>query len=257
MSLRHLSVLAALVCLAVLPGRADEVAERWVTKARAYLGTDAALNAVRSLHYQGSFAGTEQVPDPADPQKTTEQPVRVGIDILFQQPMQQRQILKSDRVERVTALDDYDAWERVIDLTGKNNSRLTLLDARSTKSLRATTIENLSFYSNRLTGSRKAEYLGEETVDGVACVKLSFSHGGSIVFTRYFDQATGRLIKTVVEGGGEIREEGEMIVNGVRFPKKVINRTSSGRSTTITFEKITVNEMFPPETFAVPSVAGR
>lgn len=252
MSLRQFTAIAATVLLAALPGRADEAADRWVTKARSYLGSDAALDAVRSLHFQGSFAGTEQVPDPADPQKTIEQPVRVTIDIIFQHPMQQRQILKSDRVERVTALDGYDAWERVADLTGKNNARLTLLDAMSVKRLRATTIENLSFYSDRAAGSRQVQFLGEETVDGVACVKLSFVHGSNIVFLRYFDQTSGHLVKTVVEGGGEIREEGEIFVNGVRFPKKVINKAPSGRSTTITFEQVFVNESFPAETFAVP-----
>ena len=256
MSPRHFTVIAATVLLAALPGRADEVADRWVAKARSYLGSDATLDAVRSLHFQGSFAGTEQVPDPADPQKSVEQPVRVSIDIIFQQPMQQRQILRSDRVERVTALDGYDGWERVADLTGKNNARLTLLDTMSIKRLRATTIENLSFYSGR-SNARQVEFLGEETVDGVACAKLSFTHGGNIVFLRYFEQSSGRLVKTVVEGGGEIREEGEFIVSGVRFPKKVINKSSSGRSTTITFEQIAVNESFPADTFAVPTVGSR
>ena len=254
MSFRHLYAFAAVALLAALPVRADEVAEQWVAKARAHLGSDAALDAVHSLRFQGSFAGTEQVPDPTDAKKTIEQPVRVGIDIIFQQPMQQRQVIRSERVERVTALDGYDGWEKVEDLTGKNSPRLTLLDAMSIKRLRATTIENLSFYAGRAAGSRQVQYLGEETVDGIICVKLSFTHGGNIVFLRYFDRASGHLVKTVVEGGGEIREEGELIVSGVRFPKKVTNKSSSGRSTTITFDQIIVNESFPAEFFAVPSV---
>ncbi|MEJ1971363.1 MAG: hypothetical protein WDM96_02265 [Lacunisphaera sp.] len=186
MSPRYLTVLAVTVLLAALPGRADEATDRWVAKARAYLGNAAALDAVRSLHFQGSFPSTEQAPDPADPQKTVEQPVRVTIDIIFQQPMRQRQVLRSDRVERVTALDGYDGWERVADLTGKNAARLTLLDAMSIKRLRATTIENLSFYSNRAGSSRQVQFLGEETVDGVPCAKLSFTHGGNIVFSPVF-----------------------------------------------------------------------
>src|SRR6478736_3493219 len=255
MNLRYLSVFAAAGLLMALPIRADEVANQWVAKARAYLGSDAALDAVHSLRFQGSFAGTEQVPDPADPKKVIEQPVTVSIDIIFQQPMQQRQIIRSDRIERVTGLDGYDGWERVADLTGKNNARLNLLDASNIKRLRAATIENLSFYGKQGAGSREVQFLGEQTVDDVACVKLSFIHGGNIAFFRYFEQATGRLMKTEVEGGGEIREEGEMFAGGIRFPKKVINKTSNGRSTTITFEQVTVNESFPAETFVVPSIA--
>jgi len=257
MSFRSLSVLAVTLLATALPIRADEVADQWVDKARAYLGSEAALDAVRSLRFQGSFTGTEQVPDPADPQKTVEQPVQVVIDIIFQQPMQQRQVIRSERVERLTALDGYDAWEQVVDLTGKNKPRVALLDTMSIKRLRATTVENLSFYSDRRAAMRRVQFLGEETVDGVACVKLAFTHASNITFLRYFDRANGHLVKTVVEGGGEIREEGEMVVEGIRFPQKVINTSAAGRSTTITFDRVTVNEVFPAENFAVPTVPGR
>lgn len=257
MRLRVLSACATALVLAVLTGRADEVTERWIAKARAYLGKDAALDAVRSLHFQGSFAGTEQVPDPDNPKKSIEQPVKVSIDIIFQRPAQQRQILRSDRIERTTGLDDYDGWERVIDLAGKAPAQLTLLDAPSIKRLRATTIENLSFYSTRYSTARRIEFQGEESVDGTACVKLLFVHGPGITFIRYFDKATGRLVKTQVNGGGEIREEGEMVVEGVRFPKRVINQSAGGRTTAITFEKVTINETFPAEAFAVPAVTLR
>lgn len=255
MKLRRLSAIAAAVLMVVLPIRADDVANQWVAKARAYLGSNAALDAVHSLRFQGSFAGTEQVPDPNDSKKMIEQPVQVAIDIIFQQPMQQRQVIRSDRVERVTALDGYDAWEQVVDLSGKNKPRVTLLDAMSIKRLRATTVENLSFYADRLASMRQVRLLGEETVDGVICGKLSFTHASGITFIRYFDRASGRIVKTVVEGGGEIREEGEMIVNGIRFPQKVINTAPNGRSTTITFDKVTVNEPFAAESFAVPTLA--
>jgi hypothetical protein len=251
--LRRLYSALGLLLLGVLPAAGADDVGPWIAKARAYLGTEQALNSVRSLHFQGSFAGTEQVPDPADPKKTIEQPVKVGIDIAFQAPMQQRQVLKSDKLERVTALDGYDAWERVAETGGKGAARLTLLDGPSIKRLRATTIENLSFYSNRSSDSRKIRLDGDVTVDGVECVKVVFTHSDSIAFIRFFEKATGRLVKTEVGGGGEIREEGEIIVNGVRFPRKVMNKSLNGRMTTITFDKITVNEAFPVSTFAVPT----
>ncbi len=253
MSVRRLSLLFAVLAWTGNFASADE-ADRWIAKARSYLGTESALNAVRSLHFEGSFAGTEQVPDPADPKKTIEQPVKVKIDIVFQQPMQQRQILRSDKIERTTGLDNYDGWERVAELGGKKGSRLVLLDAGGIKRLRATTIENLSFYSVRGPNARKVQVVGDVNVEGVACVKLSFRHSDAIVFHRYFEKATGRLVKTEIEGGGEIREEGEMIINGVRFPRRVVNKSLNGRSTTITFDKVTVNEKFPAELFAVPSL---
>ncbi len=255
--LRRFFPVLGLLLLGVLPAAAADEADQWIAKARSYLGSESALNAVRSLHFQGSFAGTEQVPDPADPKKTIEQPVKVGIDIAFQLPMQQRQVLKSDKLQRVTALDGYDGWERVSDASGKSAARLTLLDGPSIKRLRATTLENLSFYSNRRGSSRKVRLDGDVTVDGVDCVKVVFVHSDNIMFARFFEKATGRLVKTEVSGGGEIREEGEIIVNGVRFPRKVMNKSQNGRVTTITFDKISVNEVFPADTFAVPSFGSK
>lgn len=252
MNLRRVCAAFALTLAAGAAAVAQETAAQWVAKARSFLGTEAALNRVTSLHFEGSFEGSERAPDPADPTKTIERPVHVAIDIIFQKPMQHRQTLRSEKIERTTGLDGYDGWERVIDKSPNGTTRLALLDGASIKRLRAATVENLSFYSDR-DGARQVDLAGDATVDGIACAKLVFRHGDNIAFTRYFDRSTGRLVKTEIEGGAEIREEGELQVNGVRFPKKVINRTSGGRTTTITFDKITVNETFAPDTFGVPS----
>ena len=60
---------------------------------------------------------------------------------------------------------------------------------------------------------------------------LVFIHSDEIIFTRYFDKANGRLVKTVTDNKSEIREEGEIIVSGIRFPRKahqpVARRTGS------------------------------
>ena len=81
---------------------------------------------------------------------------------------------------------------------------------------------------------------------------LAFIHPGNISFNRYFEKGTARLLKSVTENGGEIREEGELMVNGIRFPKTLINKSPDGQSATITFESIKVNEPLPAGDFAVP-----
>ena len=55
----------------------------------------------------------------------------------------------------------------------------------------------------------KIEDLGTANVEGVACQKIAFIHGPNIVFTRYFETATGRLVLTETEAGGVIRERME------------------------------------------------
>lgn len=257
MTVRSFFVWIAAAAAVLTAHAADEATDRWIAKARSFVGPEATLAAITSLHFEGSFEGMEQIPDAADPTKLVEKPVKVSIDIVFQRPMQQRQIIRTDLIERITALDDYDGWERVVDLAGKRGRRVLLLDVAGIKRLRATTVENLSFFTDRGWGSRKVQYVGDATLDGVACAKLAFTHSDNITFIRYFDQATGRLMKTEVENGGEIREEGELIVDGVRFPHRVVNKTASGKSTIITFDKVTINQVFPPETFAVPPIDSR
>jgi len=253
MFVRRLYTLVVFAAAAVLPVAADP-ADEWVSKARAFLGADGALKAVKSLHFEGSIDTQERIPDPADATKTIERPLHLAIDIVFQKPMQQRQILRSDQVERTTALDGYDGWERISDRTNRTRPRILLLDSTNIKRLRATTVENLSFYAKPDQDSREVRLLGDATVEGLACVKLSFTHGNGTVFLRTFDKATGRLVKTEIQNGGEIREEGEMFVSGIRFPRKVLNKSADGRVTVISFDKVTVGESFPAETFAVPSL---
>jgi outer membrane lipoprotein-sorting protein len=82
-------------------------------------------------------------------------------------------------------------------------------------------------------------------------VMVAFIHPNNIVFTRWFDQKTGELLQTQTESGGLIREEGEIKVNGIRFPKKIVT-TINGKSSSITFTKIQVNQSFPESLFEVP-----
>lgn len=257
MKVRFAFLLSALFSALTLSALADPQTDAWITKARAALGSDSALDAVRTVHFTGTLETTQQVPSKADPKVLTAEPLRLGIDIVFQKPYQQRIVLRSDRVVETTALDGYDGWVRRADAAREDQWQLTLLDPEQIKRLRANTWENLAFYRGIEQRGGKVEFQGDATVDGKACVKLLFRHADNIHFTRYFDKATGLLVKTVTEAGGEIREEGETVIKGVRYPKKLINKTATGEVTTITFDSIRVNETIPAGDFAVPTLLPR
>jgi hypothetical protein len=222
---------------AVLPATA-QTAEQWIARARARRGSESALQGVTSIH----FIGTIDI-DGANQR---------AMDIVFQKPMQQRFTFTSPELIEVLALDDYDAWQKRINPKNPAQWQLTLLDAAQTKRLRAQVWDNLNFLRGieKLRGSVTVG--GDATVDGLACVKLVFTYNDNIVLTRYYDKATARLVKTETEAGVEIREEGEMFVNGIRFARKVSNREKSGRTVTLNFEKVILNETFPASDFAVP-----
>jgi len=249
--LRFAALLAVSAPLVLADARTDE----WIAKGRAALGSEQALEAISSVRYIGTLDTTEKVADKDNPAKTVERPLRLAIDIVFQKPCQQRIILRSDKILETTALDDYDGWVRRAEIGKDDQWQLTLLDSAQIRRLRANTWENLAFYRGLEKQGGSVEYQGEATVEDKPCVILAFLHGENISFLRYFEKTTGRLMKTVTENGGEIREQGEIFVQGVRFPKTLINKGANGQVTTITFDSIKVNEPLPAGDFVVPALA--
>jgi len=241
-----LRFLAVAVAVLTVFARAAELPI--ITKARARLGSEAAIGDLKSIHYVGTLVTT----DPADPSKQQ----RAAIEIVFQKNDQQRITTTYDQLIETTSLDGYDAWQRKQDPTDPTTWQQTLQGADQIKRLRANTWETLAFFRGLETRGGRIEDQGAVTIDGVACQKVAFIHAENIIFYRYFDLATGRLTLTETEAGGTLREQGELIAAGLRFPKSLVTTTKNPagkvQSVTITVEKITVNEVFPASFFAVP-----
>ena len=228
-------VFVALASLS-LAGPVDDM----IAKARAYLGPEEALDGVRTIHFKGTLE--------------LDANTRVPIDIVFQKDNRQRITASAEKVIETTALDGYDAWQKRADATAPTRWQLTLLDAQQVKKLRANTWENLHFFKGIEKRGGRVEHGGESNVEGRACIKLTYYHTDAIWFARYFDKTTGKLVKTVTDNGSEIREEGEMLVDGIRFPKKVISKSPNGQVTTITFDRLELNKPVPASEFAVPNL---
>lgn len=242
---------ATAACVALLLTAAASAQTAIINKARSHLGPEAALDAVKSVHYKGTMVAG----DPADPATQ----VRATMDIIFQKD-RQRIVATDQKFTEITALDGYEAWQRTSEVADPSKFRQTLLTTDRVKALRATSWENLSFFRGIEKVGGRLDVLEPVTIDGVLCHKVAFIHSPIIVFTRYFDQATGRLVMTELGTTTTIREEGEMTVGNIRFPKSIIteSKNSSGkvvRKTTITFDEIKLNETFPDSLFAFPGMA--
>ena len=253
MNVRPATLAALFFSLAVLAARADTVPQ-CIARARAYLGTESALTAVTSIAYTGTLEGVERVPSPEDKTKLIERPAKVSTKIIFQKPYRQRIMLTRPNTIEITALDGYDGWSKTINAANPADWRVRLLDARQIKTLRANTWENLYFYGGIEKKGGTVEMGPESVEDGVACVRLNFVHDANNTFARFFDKATGRLVKTLTENGTEIHEDGEIVVNGVRFPKKIFQKAPNGQVTTINFDQVEVNQNAPDSDFVVPSL---
>ncbi len=248
--------LLALVALA-LPVVVSAAEPPIVARARARLGSDAALDSVKSLH----FFGTLTIVDAKDPAKTS----TGKVEMIFQKPDQQKITVTYDKpaqagehpLVETTALDAYEGWTKLQDSTDATKWRMTLLDATRVKQLRASTWESLNYFRGLERAGGRVEDLGAATQDGVACQKIAFCHASGTVFYRYFDTATARLVATEMDNSMAIRESGEMTANGIKFPKTSITTQGAGdkKSTvTITYDKVLVNETFPAAQFAMPAI---
>jgi len=216
--------------------------EATITKARRYVGPEAVLEQVRSVHFVGTL--------------TTDSNQKVLIEIIFQKPYRQRIVTTSADKTEITALDDYEGWQRIEDLKDRGRWRMKLLTKEQVTRLRANTWENLAFFRGLESRGGRVEALGDVILEGRSAHKLRFIHSTGSVFTRYFDADSGKLVLTETEQGGRIREEGEILVEGLRFPQKIVTTTMGEggreRSVTILFDRVTVNEDFAATEFAVP-----
>jgi hypothetical protein len=253
MSLRSTSLLSTLLFLVCAASGLARV-EDTLRQARAYLGPDAVLDQVQSLRFFGSLSTIEDTPEGP-------RPVTAQVEILFQRPMFQRIVATSTGRVETTALDDYEGWQRVVDPANPTNWQLTLLAVDQVKRLRANTWENLAFYRGIERRGGRIEDRGFEQINGQRAHKLAFIHAPDIIFHRYFDARTGRLLLTETEAGGRIREEGEIRAGGIRFPARVITSNTlpdgTERAVTVTFDRIEVNQPVSPQTFAMPPLSGR
>jgi hypothetical protein len=242
------------VALVVASPLRAETTEQWIAKARAYLGSESALNEVTTIHFTGTLETLRQAPASDGKNRPADQLEKLPVEIVFQKPYQQQMTVTRPGSIDTMVLDDYDGWSKSTVRQNPKQWQVTLLDAQEIRQLRANTWENLSFFSGLDKNGGKVQLGDEVTVDGVACAKLSFIHSDRIVFHRYFDKTTGRLVKTETANGSEIREEGEMTVNGIRFPRKIVNKAATGQVTTIVFDTVVLNERIPAADFAVPSL---
>ena len=244
-------ILLALAGFALLPAGAAE--PDIIAKARAYLGGEAALDRVTSLHYVGKLTLEEG--------GKAAETGPVSVEIIFQKPSRQRSVIAAEKRVETTVLDGFDGWAKVQDPADPTRWNMSLMEADQIRSLRANVAENLSFFRNRDSRHCTIEDLGAAVVDGVSCHKVGYVYSAEVAFIRYFDVATGRLVLTETAQGETIREQGEFIAGGVKLPRTLITTLrrpdGSEQRVTIEFEKVTVNETFPDSLFAMPSLGGQ
>lgn len=221
--------------------QAAPATEEVIAKAREFLGGDAALDEIRSIYYEADF--------------TTAEGEKGTLKIIFQKPLQQRVEVVRGEVGEVTALNDFDGWRKAFDVTDERKWSMTLLESAKIRELQANTWENLNFFRGIEKRRGWIEEKGLTEVDGRQSMELVFHHPQGVRFIRFFDVETGRLLKTETHEGAEIRETGEIRVNGVLFPETITMSREGEVLNEIRFREVKLNERFDDSLFDVPSLA--
>ncbi len=221
------------------PAGGELATEEIIALARSYLASDDRLEQVTTIKFRGVL---ELLSDGS----------ARDVTILLKKPLMQRREVYGEHVTERTAINDFDGWIQLVNNANPSDWSMNYLQTPEMKRLRANTVENLYFYEgiDRLRGEIVNE--GKVRKDGRDAYFLVFRYDEDIFFERYFDSETGELISTIVDDGSEMKEIGEFIVNGIKFPEKIVSLRNGDIINSFVFLDIQVNEEIDDAQFNPP-----
>jgi len=219
----------------------EEIIQSTIELARSYVGPDEKLDAIESVHYKGSLLYSSG---------------DLGtIEMVYQKPMRHRMVAVIGGRKEISVLDGSEGWttfERVVDSVPLS---MEIFDPIRILIMQASVREAFSFFRKPNIRNGEITYEGKETVKGRECVVLTYYHGDGIAYQRYIDAETGQVHKTLDSKGVEYLEEGELMVDGLRFPKKMVSTFSTAigsQSMEFAYSSIALNKKLPESDFVMP-----
>lgn len=233
----------AVLCVA-MAARAATPAETLVTKARAALGGEAALNAVHALRFEVSAADAEGK--------------SLGVIISeYKEPMKLREIdYTHEATEIVSAIDGAEG-HRVMRRLDSGARRMEIMPTSEVDARRDFALSNLHLMAVPSPARGVVETEPGREIDGVKCDTLAYKYHSGIVLRRFVEAGTGRLVATRVDFNGKAGDlmvnKGEQIVSGIRFPKEIVILNAEGKTLRkLAISKIEVNPALDDKSFATP-----
>ena len=224
-----------------LDSEKELTAEEIIAKARDYLGSDDKLRGIRTIQYSGVFES------PANGDTGY-------ISIYLRKPLMQRMVVVNGVVTETTAINDFDGWKSRTNKNDPDGWAMFILNLSEMKRMRANTWENLNFFEGIEHLKGRIINKGKLRKDSRDAHLLVFEYDDDIYYERYFDAKTGELISTINDKGVEIKEVGEILENGIRFPEKVITLVDGEVINQVTFHEILLNEELDESIFDFPSL---
>ncbi len=219
----------------------EEIIQSTIELARSYLGDGDKLDSIKSIHYKGSLLySTGDLG---------------SIEMVYQAPMRHKMVAVVNNREEVSVLDGSEGWTSYKRVGDSVFLGMEIFDPVRILIMQASVRDSLGFYQAPKTRNGAISYEGKETINGHECNVLTYDYGDSIGYRRYIDAETGQLRKTLDSKGVEYFEEGEIVVDGIRFPKKLISTfpTAIGSQTMeFAYSEVVVNKLLPDSDFVMP-----
>lgn len=232
------------LCLTALGTvRADDAkVDEVIARARAYIGSEEALTSVKSLYKKANILYSDGNSGTAE--------------ITFMKPLFHKFIGVVNENKEISALDETEGWRKT-EVVGQPEAwSLDLYDVGEILHLQANVREELGFFQRPTPRGATVEFVETRMVDDIECDILHYDYGDGIWFRRCFEVGTGKLILSINDKGVRFVPDGELEVDGIKFPAKVttIFQSPYGVETLeLSFSKIELNRNFKEESFKIPA----
>ncbi len=242
-----LFILLSILCPFALAqsGNDRQLIEETVALARAYLGGDAKLDAIKSIEYRGSLVYGDGSSG--------------SIESVVVRPHFQQFSSVINGYKETTTLNRTEAWRKVERIDQPGSWSMDFLDPDGIRHMVASVQDTLSFFKEPPSRNGRIEYLGTEELDGRQVRVLKYLNSDYIWFLRYIDAETGKVLRMANDKGTVFTEQGEILVDGVRFPEKLIVTFATGAgqksSMELSYTSVVVNGEIDFERFKVPVMA--
>ena len=213
-----------------------------IERARLTLGSEPALKDVVTLRIEGQV----------QPRDSRLIPARVVLTA--RKPCSQRLEIYVDDIVETTILHGGEAV--VIRSHEKEGiSQMRALSDAERECLEQSTRNMFSFYTPDDKFGENASYAGIAEHRGQMCDVITYTRLGKTKTLRYFSRKEAKLIATVKEVSGErieVVEEGDLYVNGIRFPRAQLYFQDKQPLHRMEVEKVLVNSVLEEGIFDIP-----
>ncbi|CAI8342989.1 MAG: Uncharacterised protein [Opitutia bacterium UBA7350] len=240
----RLFILILLAAVALLPAQTP-TAGSVIERARQALGSESALVDMVTLRIEGQVKPNDSKLMPA------------RIVLTARKPCSQRLEIYVDDMLETTILHGGQAIMIRSHTKEKSMGNMRKLSEKERKCMEQSTRNLFNFYNPDYGKGELATYEGIARHRGEICDVITYTSPADIKTLRYFSRKEARLVATIREVSGEqieIVEEGELFVDGVRFPQAQLYFQGRQALHRLEVTKVTINEALEDGIFDIPEL---